>query len=187
MPPGHRATHKPASSREQRRPPAGTERCSYTGAQASKPSPQSKARLDFTKSSSPDSPSGTAQDLGRGEGFTLKSCGGETTVQARARALTSALRERPVVTAKRTSPYRADNYSVGPSCCSRCPTRPGVLLPGTSAPGPRFLSHPRSSGIPSKQAFAQNLKPTKPKHLHTLWSLNSCESHRPPASEGPAE
>ena len=96
---GHRATHKPASSREQQQPPVGTEHCSYTGAQASQLSPQSKTRLDFTKSSSPDSPSGTAQDLGRGEGCTLvgrgegctlESRGGETTAQAR--ALTSALR-----------------------------------------------------------------------------------------------
>lgn len=58
------------------------------------------------------------------------------------------------------------------------------LLPGASVQPPHFFSDLRFFEIPSKQTFAQNLKTTKAKYLHTLQSPSSQEarSHtRPPS------
>lgn len=60
------------------------------------------------------------------------------------------------------------------------------LLPGASVQPPHFFSDPRFSEIPSKQTFAQNLKTTKAKYLHTLQSPSSQEarSHTRSPSSG---
>lgn len=99
--------------------------------------------------------------------FRNQRCRGETTAQAHALAAGSG--ERP----------RTELHTPHPAPAARCPAPPAWHPPGPPALGPRLPSHPRFSGIPSKQTFAQDLKNAKAKCFHALWSLG-----RPPASEG---
>ena len=94
---------------------------------------------------------------------------GETTAQAH--PLADGLGERPHTELHTQAPH--------PAPAAQCPAPLAWHPPEPSALVPHLPSYPRFSGIPSKQIFAQDLKSTKAKCFHVLWSLV-----RPPASEG---